>query len=155
MVSTTFPQGFLGVWPLYISMLIKELNLTQEPLNVSLLVILQQKGVISVSKRFFVTMDVSFNEKQPFFSSPYLQGEPFAEDKEFFPSLPTLPILENSTKTVQIKGSDFSIAVTPENTKKKAPENASNTAPVMPDFSIAVTSGNTQAIALKNASETL
>ncbi|RVW55090.1 hypothetical protein CK203_067093 [Vitis vinifera] len=82
------------------------------------------------------------------------QGEPFAEDKEFFPSLPTLPILENSTKTVQIKGSDFSIAVTPENTKKKAPENASNTAPVMPDFSIAVTSGNTQAIALKNASET-
>ncbi|RVW96476.1 Retrovirus-related Pol polyprotein from transposon RE1 [Vitis vinifera] len=66
--------------------------------------------------------------------------EPFAEDKEFFPSLPTLPILENSTKTVQTKGSDFSMAVTPENTKKTAPENASNTAPVMPDFSIAVTS---------------
>ncbi|RVW38429.1 hypothetical protein CK203_082363 [Vitis vinifera] len=81
-------------------------------------------------------------------------GEPFAEDKEFFPSLPTLPILENSTKTVQTKGSDFSMAVTPENTKKTAPENASNTAPVMPDFSIAVTSENTQAIAPENASET-
>ncbi|KAL6328945.1 hypothetical protein AAG906_007235 [Vitis piasezkii] len=84
------------------------------------------------------------------------RGEPFVEDKEFFPNLPTLPILENSTKTVQTKGSDFSIAVTPENTKKIAPENASNTAPVMPDFdfSIAVSSENAQAIAPKNASET-
>ena len=59
-------------------------------------------------------------KKQPFFfPNPYLQGEPFAEDKEFFPNLPILPILENSTKTVQPKGSDFSIAVTPENTKKE------------------------------------
>ncbi|RVW66265.1 Retrovirus-related Pol polyprotein from transposon RE1 [Vitis vinifera] len=30
-------------------------------------------------------------------------GEPFAEDKEFFPSLPTLPILENSTKTLLLQ----------------------------------------------------
>ncbi|RVW30585.1 hypothetical protein CK203_086063 [Vitis vinifera] len=35
------------------------------------------------------------------------EGEPFAEDKEFFPSLPTLPILENSTKTVQTKDQIF------------------------------------------------
>ena len=67
-------------------------------------------------------MDVSFNKKQPFSPNPYLQGEPFAKDKEFFPSLSTLPILENSTKLVQTKGSDFSIVATPENTKKKAPE---------------------------------
>lgn len=45
----------------------------------------------------------------------FLQEGSFAEDKEFFPCLPTIPILENSTKMVQTKGPSFSIAVTPEN----------------------------------------
>ena len=83
------------MWSLYISMLGKELNLTQEPLNVSLLVILLQKKDYKcyhlASKRCFVTMDVFFNEKQPFFPNPHLQVEPFAKDKEFFSNLPTLP----------------------------------------------------------------
>ena len=38
-------------------------------------------------KKFFMSMDVSIRESRSFFPQPYLQGEPFANENQFFRSL--------------------------------------------------------------------
>ena len=80
-------QGLLGVYILCTFMLPIIVNLIQELWNVSLSGILLQKkdtnATIHQPKKFVVSMDVTFVEKQSYFSHPSLQGKkPSMEDKD-------------------------------------------------------------------------
>ena len=89
----------------------KEVNPTQEPLNESLFVILLQKRVISAITQllngFLSLWMYHLVKNNLFFFLILIFDGPFVEDKEFFSSLPTLPIIDNSTKTVQAEESDW------------------------------------------------
>ena len=69
------------------------------------------------SKKFYVSMDVTFHEQEPYFSQPYLQGENSKEDKENFLLDLDLSLLPTSKDSLSPSMSNYD----PENSPRPEP----------------------------------